>query len=352
MRVERFAGAVVPAKMWTDGVPVEPQALEQIKATASLPFIHGHVAVMPDVHLGIGATVGTVIPTKGAIVPAAVGVDIGCGMIGRADVANAHDLPDHLRDMRNAIEARRAARPTDHGGQQRPRRPVAASCRRARSRSWIAGLDRDPHRRPRRRCGQHRQAARHARHRQPLHRAVPRRGRSCLGHAALRVARHRQPIGTLLHRSSPQGGRAAHLVACRIATWRTSGGHASTSTTMSRDALGAGLRAQEPRADDAGRFWRRSSEALGRPGVPGCRAVNCHHNYCEREHHFGEDVWVTRKGAVRRRGDLGIIPGSHGRAALHRPRSGQPRVVPLVQPWRRPRDVTRRGEAALHGRGP
>ncbi|MCX7364575.1 MAG: RtcB family protein, partial [Alphaproteobacteria bacterium] len=70
-----------PIKMWTNGVPVEDSALAQLRNVASLPFVHGHVAVMPDVHWGMGATVGSVIPTRRAIVPAAVGVDIGCGMM-------------------------------------------------------------------------------------------------------------------------------------------------------------------------------------------------------------------------------------------------------------------------------
>ena len=72
-------GQRVPLKMWTAGVPVEASAMQQLRNVASLPFVHRHVAVMPDVHWGMGATVGSVIPTRGAIVPAAVGVDIGCG---------------------------------------------------------------------------------------------------------------------------------------------------------------------------------------------------------------------------------------------------------------------------------
>ena len=70
-----------PIKSWTHGVPVEGQAWQQMRNVAALPFIHKHVVAMPDVHWGLGATVGSVIPTKGAIVPAAVGVDIGCGMM-------------------------------------------------------------------------------------------------------------------------------------------------------------------------------------------------------------------------------------------------------------------------------
>lgn len=94
----------VPIKMWTNGVPVEPEAREQLLNTAKMPFIFRHLAVMPDVHLGKGSTIGSVIPTKGAIIPAAVGVDIGCGMIAVRTSLMASDLPDNLSGIRSAIE--------------------------------------------------------------------------------------------------------------------------------------------------------------------------------------------------------------------------------------------------------
>src|SRR5262245_44430859 len=94
----------VPIKAWIRGVPFEPAARAQLENVARLPFIHGWVAPLPDVHWGIGATVGSVIPTRGAIVPAAVGVDIGCGMMAVATTLTASDLPDDLRGVRDAIE--------------------------------------------------------------------------------------------------------------------------------------------------------------------------------------------------------------------------------------------------------
>src|SRR6202171_6805926 len=94
----------VPIKAWTKGVQLEDQALKQLLNVAQLPFIFKWVAVMPDVHWGIGATVGSVIPTKGAIIPAAVGVDIGCGMMAVRTTLTASDLPESLRDVRAAIE--------------------------------------------------------------------------------------------------------------------------------------------------------------------------------------------------------------------------------------------------------
>src|ERR1700741_1793821 len=92
-------------KAWVKGVPVEDAAVAQLRNIAGLPFVHGHVAAMPDVHLGRGATVGSVIPTKGAIIPAAVGVDIGCGMAAvRLDGARAEHLPDSLAQLRSELE--------------------------------------------------------------------------------------------------------------------------------------------------------------------------------------------------------------------------------------------------------
>src|SRR6185295_15465008 len=91
-------------KMWTHGVPVEDEAKRQLANTARMPFIFRHVAAMPDVHVGIGATVGSVVATKGAIIPAAVGVDIGCGMMAAQTSLKAADLPESLAKIRSAIE--------------------------------------------------------------------------------------------------------------------------------------------------------------------------------------------------------------------------------------------------------
>src|SRR6187397_2967414 len=93
-----------PVKMWTKGVAVDPKARDQLSRAARMPFVFKHVAAMPDVHVGIGATVGSVIPTKGAVIPAAVGVDIGCGMMAVQTTLNARDLPDNLKAIRDAIE--------------------------------------------------------------------------------------------------------------------------------------------------------------------------------------------------------------------------------------------------------
>jgi tRNA-splicing ligase RtcB len=106
----------VPIKAWTKGVPVEEAAQKQLLNVAQMPFIYKWVAAMPDVHWGIGATVGSVIPTKGAIIPAAVGVDIGCGMMAVKTSLNARQLPDNLFDVREAIEKAVPHGRTDNGG--------------------------------------------------------------------------------------------------------------------------------------------------------------------------------------------------------------------------------------------
>src|SRR5580765_4622843 len=106
----------VPIKAWTKGVSLEDEARNQLLNVAQLPFVYKWIAAMPDVHWGIGATVGSVIPTKGAIIPAAVGVDIGCGMMAVETSLNARDLPDNLKGIRTAIEKAVPHGRTNHGG--------------------------------------------------------------------------------------------------------------------------------------------------------------------------------------------------------------------------------------------
>src|SRR5580692_100595 len=114
--VEVDSGGGAPIRAWVKGVMFEAQAQQQLRNAAQLPFIFRWIAAMPDVHKGIGATVGSVIPTKGAIIPAAVGVDIGCGMAAVRTSLTASDLPENLGPLRNAIEAAVPHGRTDHGG--------------------------------------------------------------------------------------------------------------------------------------------------------------------------------------------------------------------------------------------
>jgi len=116
MTYETIDGGTVPIKAWTRGVPVEDVARKQLVESARLPFVWPHVAVMPDVHWGMGATVGSVIPTRGAIVPAAVGVDIGCGMCAVRTPLSSSALGDNAQGIFDAISAAIPNGRTNNGG--------------------------------------------------------------------------------------------------------------------------------------------------------------------------------------------------------------------------------------------
>ena len=200
-----------------------------------------------------------------------------------------------------------------------------------------------------------REAPRDARDRQPLHRALPRRGRPRVGDAPQRQPRDRATASAATSSSARRRSmRALGPCTCPTAISRSSTRDRSSSTTTSRPSAG---RRTTPRANRAAMLRAVTgavAEALGRESLgTGEEAINCHHNYVARERHFGEDVLVTRKGAVRASaGELGIIPGLDGDALLHRARQGQPRELPLLLARRGPRDVARRGAPALHARGP
>ena len=223
----------VPVRIWTDDI--EDEALRQLINVSQLPIVHSHVAAMPDVHAGIGATVGSVIPTKGAIIPAAVGVDIGCGMnavrLTLGAEQSARQPGARARCHRGRGAGRLRAARLRQGAGQRPCARRTSAVRSAR-----------PHRRQ---ASRHRQdaealranldrAARLARRRQSLHRAVPRRGRARLGDAALRLARHRQRDRDAT--SSPPRARTWSAIseACPTAISPTSAKARHCSTTTSR----------------------------------------------------------------------------------------------------------------------
>ena len=301
-------------KLWTQGVPVEEAAYRQIRNIASLPILGGHVAIMPDVHLGKGATVGAVIPTRGAIIPAAVGVDIGCGMVAVRTTLKAADLPDSLAAIRAQIERDVPVGFHSHKTPLQPRGHDAAGSLQRR----IDGLVR----------------------RYDTLRIMDRVGK--FDHA--RVWRQ---LGTL-------GGGNHFIELCLDeddAVWvMLHSGSRNVGNTIGEVAIGTARRAAEreqrhlPDRDlawlsegtkefdeyVAGLTWAQDYAALNRdlmvdlivralqrffPGEVVVResAVNCHHNYASLEEHFGATVWVTRKGAVSARsGQLGIIPGSMG----------------------------------------
>lgn len=304
------------AKCWIDGVELETQAEMQIRNLLQLPFIYKHIAVMPDVHWGMGATIGSVIPTMGAIVPAAVGVDLGCGMIAQKTTLLARDLPDSLTAVRSAIEAAVPHGRSDNGGTNDvgawPSRanPPAPVCN-----AWN-GL---------------------VRHFQAIVERHPKVGRcnnvSHLG--TLGTGNHfievcldaQDAVWVMLHSGSRGVGNRIgsyfierakeHMRRWFVNLPDEDLAYLPEDTQDFKDYVEAVSWAQRFAAANRELMMHATinaiAKALGRPVHALLEAVNCHHNYIAREHHFGKDVWVTRKGAVRARvGDLGIIPGSMG----------------------------------------
>jgi len=304
----------LPIKAWTKGVPLEEQARKQLLNVAQLPFIFKWVAAMPDVHWGIGATVGSVIPTKGAIIPAAVGVDIGCGMMAVQTGLNARDLPDNLKGIRTAIEKAVPHGRTNHGGR------------------GDAGAWREIP----------------ARNNEVWQTLKPRYDAILEKHPKLDRGNHSNHLGTLgtgnhfievcldesenvwfmLHSGSRGVGNRMGSYFIEVARRDMEKffihlpdkdlAYFSEGTEHFDDYVEAVEWAQ-----DFARWNRRlmmeqivsavRDSGDVRPFVGELKAINCHHNYVARERHYGQNILVTRKGAVRaREGDLGIIPGSMG----------------------------------------
>ena len=316
MQYEQIETPGVPIKAWVRGVDLADNAREQLIRTASLKCVHSHVAVMPDVHYGLGATVGSVIPTVGAIVPAAVGVDIGCGMAALSTTLTASDLPDGLSRLRGAIE-RNVPHGRSSGG--RRRRDVGAwhEVPEAVERLWRDELD----------AGFERICARHPAVRQSNHREHL--GTLGTGNHFIEVCLDENDrVWFMLHSGSRGVGN-------RIATIFIEQAKRDLEQVLGslpdRDLayLEEGTRhfdeyvealewAQHFARSNRRVMMERVVDAVARSGeVPPFRidreAVNCHHNYVARERHFGKECFVTRKGAVHAgKGVLGIIPGSMG----------------------------------------
>jgi tRNA-splicing ligase RtcB (3'-phosphate/5'-hydroxy nucleic acid ligase) len=301
-----------PIKAWIGGVPVEDAARRQLFNVASLPFVHAHVAVMPDVHFGKGATVGSVIATKAAIVPAAVGVDIGCGMMAVRTTLTAGDLPDTLAKLRLGIEAA-----VPHGGiglKGGWKDGVPNAVGRLFAESGLAdGLKELEEKHPALRDAQ----------------SVTHLGSLGGGNHFIEICLdEEQRVWAMLHSGSRGIGNRIGTVF--IARAREALDRRQLARPLPDRDL-AWLEEGEAEFDDyvaavawAQEFARRNREVMMaavlrvmREQLPPFQmqkqAINCHHNYVERETHFGASVWVTRKGAVRAgAGDLGIIPGSMG----------------------------------------
>lgn len=303
-----------PIKHWTRGVQVEEKAMQQLHNIASLPFIHRHVAAMPDVHWGMGATIGSVIATKGAVVPAAVGVDIGCGMMAVRTSLGASDLPDNLREIRHAIERAVPHGRTDNGGRNDRGRwrnlPEAHAAR------WLrlqVGYDAI--------IAKHPQAKSHN---NAHHIGTLGTGNHfielCLDEA--------DRLWVMLHSGSRGAGNRIGMYFIEQARREMERYHIDAylpdrdlaylveHTELFDDYVEAVSWAQAYALANRELMMAAVLQALTRflPAFSTDElAVNCHHNYIAQEHHYGANVWVTRKGAVRAgTGELGIIPGSMG----------------------------------------
>ena len=319
MRVEMEGKT--PIKLWTNSpqgdVPVEDKALAQLHNIARLPFVFHHVAAMPDVHLGIGATVGSVIATRGAIVPAAVGVDIGCGMEAVSTRLVATDLPDSLHGIRSAIEQAVPHGRTHHGGPGD--RGAWGEPPPAVTETWQA-MGRDD--RYRRLVERHPKVDRNAA--PALHLGTLGTGNHfielCLDEA--------ERVWLMLHSGSRGIGNriGSHFIERAKQEIERSGvklrdpdlAWLSESSELFVDYVAAVGWAQDYAAANRSAMLRAVTgavtQALGRPLGEVEQAVSCHHNYVARERHFGSEVLVTRKGAVNASaGRLGIIPGSMGK---------------------------------------
>lgn len=301
----------VPLKMWVRGVPVEAEAQQQLTNAARLPIIFRHIAAMPDVHVGIGATVGSVIPTIRAIIPATVGVDIGCGMMACRTSLHAEDLPDNLAPLRTAIE-----RAVPHGRAPGANDPGAwHQIPDAVNTAW-----------------------------QPLETDFR---RLCNDYPKLEKTNNRNHLGTLgtgnhfievcldengfvwfmLHSGSRGVGNAIGTLFINLAKEEALRhdvhlpdqdlAYFEEGSRYFGDYVRAVSWAQQYAQINREVMMRRvlmaARSIITKSFQTDTQAVNCHHNYVQKEHHFGEDVYVTRKGAVSARaGELGIIPGSMG----------------------------------------
>ncbi|MDN4162614.1 RtcB family protein [Nocardioides abyssi] len=279
----------------------------QAVTTASMPFIHPHVALMPDAHLGLGATVGSVIPTRGAIIPAAVGVDIGCGMIAVRTQHSAADLPGDRRRLREAVERAvplSAGAHNDAVTRDYTRERLAVLRREAEE----IGLD----------------PASYSRHWELQ------LGTLGSGNHFIEVSIDEEDrVWLFLHSGSRGVGNKIaqkHIAVARKRceregidlpdrdlAWLAEG--TGSFDAYIREMQWAQHYALLNREEMMDRLVTEVERWTGGP-VERTEEINCHHNYTEREEHFGEDVWLSRKGAINAEaGRPSLIPGSMGTAS-------------------------------------
>ena len=300
----------IPVKIWTDDI--EHEALQQLLNVADLPIVHHHIAAMPDVHAGLGATVGSVIPTKNAIIPAAVGVDIGCGMNAVRTSLNAKDLPDSLYPLRSKLEA---AIPVGFAQHEASKMRGSALQRLARGMNdRLDGI-----------VGKHPGLMKMQK--RFTETWICQLGTLGGGNHFIELCLDEQQqvwimlhsgsrgIGNVLGRyfiSAAQKDMRRHQIRLPDADLA----YFAEGSTLFDDYVEAVGWAQDYAFLNRNRMMQMIVEVL-KPLLPPFRlqseAINCHHNYVTAETHFGEKLLITRKGAISaRQGELGIIPGSMG----------------------------------------
>ncbi len=296
----------VPVNIWTDDV--DDKSKQQLANIASLPFIHHHVAAMPDVHLGIGATIGSVIATHKAIIPAAVGVDIGCGMVACRLSITANDLDE--KSLKGVFDQISRDVPVGRGMHNNRRAFEEAA------QPFAARLDRILEKHPvleKSICG--------------TTKWVKQMGTLGGGNHFIEVCLDESnQVWVMLHSGSRGIGNTLAEYFIQLARkdmeqWMIhlpdrDLAYFPEGTVHFDDYVEAVHWAQEYAFQNRQCMVDLVLESLRRhlPAFEvASEVVNCHHNYVAQEHHYGADVWVTRKGAIRaRQGDLGIIPGSMG----------------------------------------
>lgn len=308
-------GNKLPIKAWIEGVELEDSARQQLLNIASMPFIFKHVAVMPDVHWGMGSTVGSVIPTKKAIIPAAVGVDIGCGMYAVRTTLKASDLPDNLHGIRSSIEQTIPHGRSDNGGPNDKGRHQGGGYPASSfyafdkiSEKLKLIVEKHPH----------------------LERAsltaIYHMGTLGTGNHFIEICLDEENVVWIMLHSGSRGiGNAIGTYFINKAKkdmqrWFVNLPDADLAyfpegSEFFNDYIEAVEWAQDFAAYNRCTMMKEIILAMNRhvKFSANVEAINCHHNYVNKENHFGENVWVTRKGAVSARdGQLGIIPGSMG----------------------------------------
>lgn len=303
----------VPIKMWARGVPFDEQTKKQLSDTAQVPVIFRHIAAMPDAHMGMGSTVGSVIPTKKAIIPAAVGVDIGCGMIALLTSLTAADMPDNLHPIRLAIEEAVPHGRTvgkgrrDIGSWQEPPKIV--------DHYWqqlLPDFKKITEKYPKL------EKSNHYHHLGTL---------GTGNHFIELCTDELDRIWVMLHSGSRGVGNAIGTFFIAQAK-KDMESHLANLPHKDLAYLKEGTKHFEDYVEAvewAQNYARLNREVMMQNTITALRnvikkpftttsvAVNCHHNYVQKERHFGEEIYVTRKGAVSaQKGELGIIPGSMG----------------------------------------